>query len=201
MALENTQPRSNQVASTGLCYLMCDEVPGDETAGDATNAHEVYYYAMDIRKPVIPSYNGNLNASARVLFGALRIIMDHRYTEAFSQYCFAGSVIKKLTLLNLKNIGSGNTAKSSFKIEITNVKIVEVMANVNHLVTMKDKERIASLKDPSIDLSTPDHIVKAFQMDVVGDVYTWTYFPYDDTGTPKGNVPAAFDVHINAPPA
>jgi hypothetical protein len=201
MSLGNTQPRSNQVASTGLCYLMCDEVPGDETVSDTvTNGHEVYYYAMDIRKPVIPGYNGHLNASARVLFGALTIVMDHRYTELFSQKCFSGDIFKKITLLNLKNVGSGSTGKSAFRIELTNVKIVEVTANVDHLVTVNEGEKISSLKDPNLNLSTPDHVVKAFKMDIVGDVYTWTYFPYDEKGAAQGNVVAAFNVHTNTPP-
>ena len=39
------------------------------------------------------------------------------------------------------------------------------------------------------------------EMNLVGDIYTWTYFPYDETGAAKGNVAAAFDVHTNAPPA
>lgn len=200
-SLGNTQPRSNQVASTGLCYLMCDEIPGDETVSDTvTTGHEVYYYAMDICKPVIPGYNGHLNASARVLFGGLTIIMDHRYTELFSQRCYAGDIFKKITLLNLKNVGSGSTGKSAFRIELTNVKIVEVTANVDHLVTVNEGEKISSLKDPNLNLSTPDHVVKAFKMDIVGDVYTWTYFPYDEKGAAQGNVVAAFNVHTNTPP-
>jgi hypothetical protein len=201
-SLANTQPRSNQVASTGLCYLMCAEIPGDETVSDTIQTgHEVYYYAMDIRKPVIPSYNGHLNASARVLFGALTIIMDHRYTEPFSQFCFAGKIFDKITLLNLKNTGVGSTGKSAFRLELTNAKIVEVTANVDHLVTINEGEKVSALKDPKINLSTPDHVVKAFKMDIVGDVYTWTYFPYDETGAAQGNVAAAFNVHTNTPPA
>ncbi|MFN7662503.1 MAG: hypothetical protein ACK5PQ_02130 [Alphaproteobacteria bacterium] len=201
-SLGNTQTRSNQVASTGLCYLMCAEIPGDETVSDTIQkGHEVYYYAMDIRKPVIPSYNGHLNASARVLFGSLTIIMDHRYTEPFSQFCFSGKIFDKITLLNLKNTGAGSTGKPSFRLEIANAKIVEVTANVDHLVTLQEGSKVSSLRDPNIDLSTPDHVVKAFKMDIVGDIYTWTYFAYDEKGAAQGNVAAAFNVHTNTPPA
>jgi len=201
-SLTNTQPRSNQVASTGLCYLMCDEIPGDETVSDTVKTgHEVYSFAMDIRKPVIPSYNGHLNASARVMFSQLTIVMDHRYTELFSEFCYGGKIFKKITLINLKNTGVGSTGKNAFRLEITNPKIVEVTANVDHLVTINDGDGVASMKDPNINLSTPDHVVKAFKMDIVGDVYTWTYFPFDETGAAQGNVAAAFDVHTNTPPA
>ena len=202
MALGNTQSRSNQVASTGLCYLMCKEIPGDEHVSKSVeNGHEVYAFDMDIRKPVIPSYNGNLNASARVLFGSLTIIMDHRYTEPFSQSCFSGKIFDKITLVNLKNTGMGSTGQPSFRLEVSNAKIVEVTANIDHLVTIQEGDKISSLKDPNINLSTPDHVVKAFKMSIVGDVYTWTYFPYDETGAAKGNVAAAFNVHTNTPPA
>lgn len=201
MALTNTNPRSNQVASTGLCYLMCDEIPGDENVSDTVQSgHEVYGFHMDIRKPVIPSYNGHLNASARVMFGQLVIIMDHRYTEKFSEYCFGSKIFKKITLLNLKNTGVGSTGKSAFRVELTNVKIVETTSNVDHLVTVKDGQSVSALKDPNHEVTTPDHVVKAFKMAIVGDVYTWTYFPYDETGAAQGNVAAAFDVHKNTAP-
>ncbi|HCI49163.1 MAG: hypothetical protein A2977_03515 [Alphaproteobacteria bacterium RIFCSPLOWO2_01_FULL_45_8] len=193
--------RSNQVASTGLCYLMCAEIPGDETVSDTVaTGHEVYYYECDIRKPVIPGYNGHLNASARVLFGAITIIMDHRYTEAFSQKCFSGDIFAKITLLNLKNTGVNSTGKPSFRLEVTNAKIVEVTANVDHLVTTQNGEKISALKDPNLDLSTPDHVVKSVKIAIVGDTYTWTYFPYDEKGAAQGNIVAAFDVHTNTAP-
>lgn len=198
-SLGNTQSRSNQVASTGLCYLMCAEVPGDENIGPkVTNGHEVYYYAMDIRKPVIPSYNGNLNASARVLVGELTIIMDHRFTELFSYKIERGTFFQKITIINLKNTGAGSTGLPSFSIEVSNAKIVEITSNVEHLLTARETDKISSLRDPNINLSTPDHIVKACKITMVGSYYTWLYYPYDEMGAAKGNVSAGFNVDTNS---
>src|SRR3989338_7696531 len=186
MSLENTQPKSSQFASTGLCYLMCAEIPGASNISDSvTNAHEVYCYDMQIQKPTLPGYNGNLLSSGRVTFSELTIILGNTYTEIFQQKTFSSQVFKTLTLTNLKNTGVGSTGKSSFRIEIQNAKIVKLVANINHLVTTQDSEKISALKNTT---STPDHIVKALKINIIGKVYTWTYFPYSDKGEPKGNV-------------
>ena len=65
---------------------------------------------------------------------------------------------------------------------------------------MGDGEAVSSLKDPNNEMSTPAHKVKAFRMAIVGDLYTWTYFPYSDKGEAQGNVAATFDVHKNIAP-
>ncbi|UNM05899.1 MAG: hypothetical protein H6925_05235 [Holosporaceae bacterium] len=91
---------------------------------------------MGFAKPAFPDYNGHLNASAQVDAFALRITMDNSTCqEVVANLLGSGTIVDEMTVINLKNTGSGSTALPAFKITLRKAKIVHIKTDTTHDIT------------------------------------------------------------------
>ena len=196
----NSNPSTNpsQASRTGLCYLMSPQIKGKEVAGSSvTDGNRIYHWHMKFEKPAFPYYNGKLNASAQVDISAIRFTMDNSTCqEVVANLLGSGTIVDEITLVNLKNTGSGSTALPAFKIILKKVKIVHVKTDVTHDITGAETHGMGVLVSPH-DQTQPPHHVPAVIFDCVADQYEWTYIPYDTSGKAQGNVAYGFDTTKN----
>lgn len=198
MANPNPSTNRSQASRTGLSYLMSPQIKGTEVAGSAvTDGNRVYHWHMGFAKPAFPDYNGHLNASAQVDAFALRITMDNSTCqEVVANLLGSGTIVDEMTVINLKNTGSGSTALPAFKITLRKAKIVHIKTDTTHDITGADTHGIGVLVSPH-DQTQPPHHVPAVVFDCVADQYEWTYIPYDMSGKAQGNVAYGFDMTKN----
>lgn len=185
-------------ATSGLCYLMCPQIPGIENVGKTVqNGHQVYRYHLGAAKEVKIGYNGNLNTSAQVRITNLDLVMDMSKTPLFTDAAGQGTVFPTITLVNLKNYGDSTMAMISFQITLTNAKLVQTVANATYGL------------DRGIEVNEPDFFnagrsgyenskqIPALGVSFVAQQYQFSYFPVDAAGTAKGTFAGGFNVSTN----
>lgn len=203
-----------QVASTGLCYMMCEEIPGYANVGKAIQkGHEVYWYFQSLKKPAIPGYSGDvLNTSARVLVSSFDMIVDRLYAEQFSNKCFNGAIFKKVTIILLQNYGVNNMGQPVWSIELKNAKITTYQDHISKDLTLgvggadqqsqslsqqnynANPASIQTMGDPS----RGTNIIAALKLSWVAEEYNWIFNEIGIEGANKGQVATSFNVLTNS---
>ncbi len=197
---------AGQFFSTGLCYLMCKEIPGDAQIGDSVQeGHEAYWFFESLEKPTIPGYSGNtLNTSSRILLSPVEIILNSTYATAFSTKCFDGSIFEKVTIVALKNYGESNMGKTFFTLEMLKAKITSYQDNITPTYTGETvislmpadnlQKKTQALKDPILG----DTISSAVKLTFAAVQYNWIYSKIDITGVNTGQLATGFNCQTNS---
>lgn len=206
---------AGQVASTGLCYMMCEEVPGyaEVASGAVAKGHEVYWYFQSLKKPAIPGYSGDvLNTSARVLLSSFDMVIDRLYAETFSNKCFNGSIFKKVTIVLLQNHGTGSMAKPVWSIELINAKITTYQDNVQKDLTdgivaahqqrqdlsQNSYNASAASIQAAGDPSRGTNMINALKLSWVAEQYNWIFYKIGIDGSSQGQDATSFNVLTNS---
>lgn len=200
-------------ARTGLSYLVCPEIPGDENTDNGIIAagHRAFKYYCSMNKPVYPAYNGHLNSSAQVTISDFRILINQDHAELFKNFCATGKVFEKMTVYVLSSFGTGdNLAQPKLSFELDQARIASATANVpftQYDFTGPGPQTSNLIQgdgrlDPRAYSSKDLRHFKASQLYLleVGIVYdqaTVIYYPVGTDGTKEGQLATTFVISSN----
>lgn len=203
------------VSKTGLAYLQCADIPGDESTsnGIVQSAHRVYWYRVSMSKPVYPAYNGLLNSSGQVTVNSFDVLINQQQAELFKTICGGNKVLDKVEIMVLSSYGMpSSVAQLKLKIELSKASITYAKSNApfsslrvsgpnasmtNELVQQSDS-RYGSFNED--DENTRDFSVvqkDLLKLKFVFDQATFIYYPVATDSTPQGQMATTFKISTN----
>ncbi|MEI8320569.1 MAG: hypothetical protein WCG05_00965 [Alphaproteobacteria bacterium] len=205
-------------SKTGLAYLVCPDLPGDETLGDGSvisTAIRVFKSEFGMKKSVFPAYNGHLNSSSQVTVSDFRMLINQNTAETFKNFCGQGKVFDSVKFIVLTSYGAPSSmAQSKLTIELNQARIATATANVPYTqydfagpgpVTSDLIQGGGSIdaRSYSGDALKNFKSTDLFLMEVgfVFDKANFIYSPVGTDGTQEGQLATTFQVSTNSIPA
>jgi hypothetical protein len=200
------------VVTAGSCFLVAPEIKGVWQVGPVTDGHAVVEYGFAVSKALVPGKGDDLQ-SARALGSLFTMTLLKQPQESFVQANQKKTNFAKMTILNLKN--HGVTADETFRIELTNVTIVEVRTNRKRQIGgySQNPTALAIHKDRGMGHALdadPNHFaqqndpnavrqsVDTLEMDCCYDTMTIIHTAMKESGEVSGKTPASYSWTSNA---